>query len=80
MAIKNSFKDLPESILILYITSLISADTCIDAVTCKNSITKLEELKADLGADHKLIIEVDKGLDIVKKDLEYYNGLNTKKC
>lgn len=80
MATKNSFKDLPESILILYIASLISADTCIDVETCKNSITKLEELKADLGTDHKLIIEVDKGLDIVKKDLEYYNGLNVKKC
>lgn len=76
----NRLKDLPDDIIILYIASLISADTCIDIETCQGSITKLEELKDDLGKDSKFIKEIESGLEIVKKDLEYYKGLNTKKC
>ena len=72
MTKKNSFKDLPENIIILYIVSLISSDTCIDADSCRESIQKLEELKQDLGKDSKFLDQIDKGIETVKRDLKYY--------
>lgn len=76
---KNSFKDLPENIIILYIVSLISSETCIDVESCKESIQKLEELKQDLGNDSEFLDQIDKAIETVKRDLDYYEGLNVKK-
>ena len=75
----NSYKDLPENIIILYIVSLISADTCIDIESCESSINKLEELHNDLGEDSKFSDQINKGIETVKMDLEYYKGLKVKK-
>lgn len=71
----NSFKDLPEDIIILYIVSLISADTCIDIPSCESSINKLKELKNDLGENSKFLDQINNGIKIVESDLEYYKGL-----
>lgn len=75
----NSFKDLPDDIIILYIVSLMSADTCIDIESCQTSIDKLMELKNDLGENSKFLKQINDSIEIVKSDLKYYKELNAKK-
>lgn len=72
-----------KNLLNLLIASCISSDTCIDIESCKTSIENLEFLKKKLKSDFKLegedydnyLERIEKGLNIVKNDLENFKKL-----
>ena len=74
----NFLEKLQENnMLDFYLVSLISSDSLINLETCEKHLKKMQEVKeymktANLNNKEKYAEMIEKGEEIIKRDLEFY--------